>query len=101
MRQAIGLAGYNRITAKDKAIFLGIASWPATFASGPFQLAQLKAQWQIFSNLRHDDFRLFNLWLAYGRWTLWQAHPMSFASNRVARYAKCLANLRNGQALRP
>jgi hypothetical protein len=101
MRQAIGLAGYNRITAKDKAIFLGIASWPATFASGPFQLAQFKAQRQIFSHLRHGDFWLFNLWPANWRWALWEAHPVGFASNRVARYAKCLANLRNGQALRP
>jgi hypothetical protein len=39
MRQAIGFARYNRITTKDKAIFLGITGWPATFASGPFQLA--------------------------------------------------------------
>ena len=101
MCQAIGLARYNHITAKYKAIFLGVAGWPATFASGPFQLAQLKAQWQIFSNLRPDNFWLFNLWPAYWRWTLWQAHPVGFASNRVPRYAKCLANLRNGQALRP
>ena len=101
MCQAIGLARYNRITTKDKAIFLGITGWPATFASGPFQLAQLKAQRQIFSNRRHDNFRLFNLWPAYWRWALWQAHPVGFASNRIPRYAKCLANLRNGQALRP
>ena len=101
MCQAIGLAGYNRITAKDKAIFLGVTGWPATFASGPFQLAQLKAQWQIFSYLRHDNFWFFNLYPAYWRWTLWQAHPVGFASNRIPRYAKYLTNLRNGQALRP
>ena len=101
MRQTIRLAGYNRITAKDKAIFLGITSWPATFTSGPFQLAQLKPQWQIFSYLRYGDFWLFNLWPAYWRRALWQAHPVGFASNRIPRYAKCLANLRNGQALRP
>ena len=96
MCQAIGLAGYNRITAKDKAIFLGITGWPATFVSGPFQLAQLKAQWQIFINLRHNG-----LWSTYWRWPLWQAHPMGLTSNRVPRYTKGLANLRNGQALRP
>ena len=101
MRQAIRFAGHNRLTTKDKAIFLGITSWPATFASRPFQLAQLKAQRQIFSNLRHDNLWLFNPWPAYWRWTLWQTHSVGFASNRVPRYAKCLANLRYGQALRP
>ena len=64
MRQTIGFARHNRITAKFETIFLGVTRWPTAFAARPDELPQFQTQWQILFFNNRLNLWLFGFWLA-------------------------------------